>query len=97
MLRYLLPSLPVLNSKRSYSPDTQPSEQEESDGEQNETPNIQGEMVNELLCHTDTQKSMGQDGIRPRVLKELADVLVQPLCIIHLQSWLTGEVQLTGS
>ncbi|KAK4810005.1 LOW QUALITY PROTEIN: hypothetical protein QYF61_004912 [Mycteria americana] len=50
-------------------------------GEQNEAPMIQGEMVTNLLLHLDTHKSMGPDGIHPRVPRELVE-----------QSWLTGEV-----
>ncbi|PKU42732.1 rna-directed dna polymerase from mobile element jockey-like [Limosa lapponica baueri] len=34
----------------------------------------------------------GLDGLHPRVLKELADVLPKPLSIIYVKSWLTGEV-----
>ncbi|KAK4806957.1 hypothetical protein QYF61_027324 [Mycteria americana] len=37
-------------------------------------------------------KSMGLDGIHPRVLRELVEELAKPLSIIHQQSWLTGEV-----
>ncbi|KFW89292.1 hypothetical protein N336_06247, partial [Phalacrocorax carbo] len=55
-------------------------------------PIIQGEMVSDLLHHLDTHKSMGPDGIHPKVLKELVEVLTQPLPIIYRQSWLTGEV-----
>ncbi|KFQ80676.1 hypothetical protein N337_11774, partial [Phoenicopterus ruber ruber] len=72
---------------------TQPPELEE--GEQNEAPIIQGEMVSDLLHHLDTHKSMGPDGIHPRVLRELAEVaevLTKPLSIIYQQSWLTREV-----
>ncbi|GAB0199266.1 mitochondrial enolase superfamily member 1 [Grus japonensis] len=35
---------------------------------------------------------MGLDGIHPRVLRELAEVLTEPLSIIYQQSWLTEEV-----
>jgi len=59
------------------SPDTQPPEQEDRDGEQKETPRIQGEMVSDLLHHIDMHKSVGPDGIHPRVLKELPDVLAE--------------------
>ena len=48
--------------------------------------------VTDLLWHLDTHKSMGLDGIHPRVLRELAEELANPLSIIHQQSWLTGEV-----
>ena len=82
----------VFNSKGSHSPDTQPPEQEDMDGEQKENPKIQGEMVSDLLYHIDTHNSMGSNGIHSRVLKELADVFTKPLSIIYQQSWLTGEV-----
>ncbi|KGL89162.1 hypothetical protein N301_00220, partial [Charadrius vociferus] len=55
-------------------------------------PIIQDEMVRDLLQHLDIHKSMGPDGIHPRVLRELAEVLTKPLSIIYQQSWLTGEV-----
>ncbi|KAF4800774.1 hypothetical protein TURU_040564 [Turdus rufiventris] len=57
--------------------------------EQNGAPVIQEE---ELLSSLDVYKSMGPDGIHPRVMRELADELAQPLSIIYQQSWLTGEV-----
>ena len=82
----------VFNSKTSCSRGTQPPELEDREGEQNEAPIIQGEMVSDLLHHLDTHKSMGLDGIHPRVLRELAEVLTKPLSIIYQQSWLTGEV-----
>ncbi|KAK4810744.1 hypothetical protein QYF61_007718 [Mycteria americana] len=69
-----------------------PPELEDGDGEQNEAPIVQGEMVSDLLHHLDTHKSMGPDGIHPRVLRELAEVLTKPLSILYQQSWLTGEV-----
>ncbi|KGL97655.1 RNA-directed DNA polymerase from mobile element jockey, partial [Charadrius vociferus] len=53
---------------------------------------IHGEMVSNLLHHLDIHKSMGLDGIHPRVLRELAEVLTKTLSIICQQSWLTGEV-----
>ncbi|KAK4822322.1 hypothetical protein QYF61_013021 [Mycteria americana] len=49
-------------------------------------------MVSDLLHHLDTHRSMGPDGIHPRVLREVVEVLTKPLSIIYQQSWLTGEV-----
>ncbi|KAK4825063.1 hypothetical protein QYF61_023067 [Mycteria americana] len=82
----------VFNSKTSCSLGTQPPELEDRDGEQNEAPIIQGEMVSDLLHHLGTHKSMGPDGLHPRVLRELVEVLTKPLSILYQQSWLTGEV-----
>ncbi|KFV67126.1 hypothetical protein N307_07277, partial [Dryobates pubescens] len=55
-------------------------------------PVIQEESVRDLQRHLDPHKSMGPDGIHPRVLRELADELAKLLSIIFQQSWLTGEV-----
>ncbi|PKU46912.1 rna-directed dna polymerase from mobile element jockey-like [Limosa lapponica baueri] len=44
------------------------------------------------LRRLDIHKSMGPDGIHPRVLRELAEVIAGPLSIIFERSWRTGEV-----
>jgi len=54
--------------------------------EQNKPPIIQEEAVNDLLCHLDTHKSVGPDGIHPRVPRELAGDLAKSLSIIYQQS-----------
>ncbi|KAF1595969.1 UNVERIFIED_CONTAM: hypothetical protein FQV16_0016447, partial [Eudyptes robustus] len=70
----------VFNSKTSCSLGTQPPDLESR------------EVVSDLLHHLDIHKSMGLDGIHPRVLRELVEVLTKPLSIIYQQSWLTREV-----
>jgi len=82
----------VFSSQSGYSQGTQPPELEGRDGEQNKAPIIHEEAVNNLLCHLDAHKSVGPDGILPRVLSELAEELAKPLSIICQQSWVTGEV-----
>ncbi|KAF1461414.1 hypothetical protein FQV21_0009482, partial [Spheniscus demersus] len=85
----------VFNSKTScqlYEVQGTLSPELEDRGEQDEPPIIQEETVNDLLRHLDAHKSMGPDGIHPRVLRELAEELAKPLSIIYQQSWLTGEV-----
>lgn len=53
--------------------------------EKNDAFIIQGEMVSNLLHHLNNHKSMGPDGIHPKVLKELVEVLVTALSIIYQQ------------
>lgn len=42
-------------------------------------------MVSDLLYHLDTLKSMGQGGIHPGVLRELAKVLTEPLSMVPVE------------
>ena len=81
----------VFNNKTSCIEGIQPPQPEDRDGG-NDPPAFQEQIVNDLLHHIDIHKSMGLDGIHPRVLKELAGVLAKPLSIIYQQSWLTGEI-----
>ncbi|KFQ31970.1 hypothetical protein N332_05289, partial [Mesitornis unicolor] len=71
---------------------TQSPECEDRDGKHSEAPIIHEEMVSDLRHHLDIHKSMGPDGIHPRVLRDVAEVLTKPLSINYQQSWLTGEV-----
>ena len=61
-------------------------------GEQTKPPTIQEETVRDLLLQLDCHKSMGPDEIHTRVLRELAEVIAEPLSIISQCSLLTGEV-----
>ncbi|GAB0203450.1 mitochondrial enolase superfamily member 1 [Grus japonensis] len=50
------------------------------------------ELVCELLQELDPYKSMGPDNIHPRVLREVADIIVRPLSIIFEKSWRSGDI-----
>ncbi|CAM4686112.1 unnamed protein product [Lepidochelys kempii] len=55
-------------------------------------PSVEKEAVHDYLEKLDVHKSMGPDALHPRVLKELADVIAEPLAIIFENSWRSGEV-----
>ncbi|CAM4690923.1 unnamed protein product [Lepidochelys kempii] len=55
-------------------------------------PSVEIEVVRDYLEKLDVHKSMGPDELHPRVLKELAAVIAEPLAIIFENSWQTGEV-----
>ena len=50
------------------------------------------EIVRNQLYQLNVHKSMGSDGIHPRVLKELVDVTAGPLSIICQRSWGSGDI-----
>ncbi|CAM4618405.1 unnamed protein product [Lepidochelys olivacea] len=55
-------------------------------------PSVEKEVVWDYLEKLDEHKSMGPDALHLRVLKELADVIAEPLAIIFENSWRSGEV-----
>ncbi|CAM4715659.1 unnamed protein product, partial [Lepidochelys kempii] len=55
-------------------------------------PSVEKEVVRDYLEKLDVHKSMGPDALHPKVLKELADVITEPLAIIFENSWRSGKV-----
>ncbi|CAM4637825.1 unnamed protein product [Caretta caretta] len=55
-------------------------------------PSVEKEVVRDYLEKLDEHKSMGPNALHPRVLKELADVIAEPLAIIFENSWRSGVV-----
>ncbi|KFV88061.1 RNA-directed DNA polymerase from mobile element jockey, partial [Struthio camelus australis] len=55
-------------------------------------PLVEEDQVRDHLGKLDIHKSMGPDGMRPRVLRELADIIARLLSIIFERTWRTGEV-----
>jgi len=53
---------------------------------------VEEDRVRDHLSNLDTHKSMGSNGMHPRVLRELADVIAEPLSTIFEGSWRTGEL-----
>jgi len=48
--------------------------------------------MRDRLSDLKAHKSMGPDGMHPRVLRELVGVIAEPLSFIFERSWRTGEV-----
>ncbi|CAM5161388.1 unnamed protein product [Natator depressus] len=57
-----------------------------------EQPTVVKEQVKDYLEKLDVHKSMGLELMHPRVLRELPDVIAEPLAIISENLWRSGEV-----
>jgi len=55
-------------------------------------PLVEEDCVRDHLSDLYAHKSMGPSVMHPRVLRELADVIVEPHCTTFERSWRTGEV-----
>ena len=55
-------------------------------------PTVRAEQVQDHLMRLDEYRSVGPDSVHPRVLKDLAEVVAEPLSIVFEKSQLSGEV-----
>ncbi|KAK4811373.1 LOW QUALITY PROTEIN: hypothetical protein QYF61_027602 [Mycteria americana] len=55
-------------------------------------PAVEEGLVCGLLQGLNPHKSMGPDGIHPRVLREVPDVVARPLAIIFEKPWRSGDI-----
>ncbi|GAB0209598.1 mitochondrial enolase superfamily member 1 [Grus japonensis] len=84
-------ALEVLTAKAGPQ-ETQTLEVGEKVLQKEDFPLVEEDRVREHLGKLDIHKSTGPDGMHPRVLRELADVMTRPLSIVFERSWRTGEV-----
>ncbi|GAB0189105.1 mitochondrial enolase superfamily member 1 [Grus japonensis] len=68
------------------------SESEDHSCGSSEFPFVDTEIVRDQLYQLNVHKSMGSDGIHPRVLKELVDIMTGPFSVIYQKSWESEEV-----
>jgi len=79
-------------STKTSPQESQALEVREEACRKDDLPLVEEDCVRDHLSHLYAQKFMDSDGTHPRELRELAEVMAEPLSIIFERSWKTGEV-----
>ena len=81
----------VFSAKAGPQESQAPEAREEAHRE-DDFPLAEEDCMRDLLSDLNAHKSKGPNGMHPRVLGELADLIAEPLSIIFGRFWRTGEV-----
>jgi len=79
-------------SAKADPQESQAPEVREEDHREDDFPLVEEDCMRDHLSDLNVHKSMGLDAMHPRVLREMADVIAEPLYIVFDRSWRTGEV-----